>query len=144
MNFFNKILNPRKHEENKGEGGEGQREGLEEEESPSIEFTTLVESKETTSPKIGQKVEIQYKGILKATGEPFDLDHSETSLFYELGSPDQIQCWNEAIPMLGRGQLIKLICPAELAYGKDGRPPLVPPDSELIYYMKLMDFKDQE
>jgi FKBP-type peptidyl-prolyl cis-trans isomerase len=37
------------------------------------------------------------------------------------------------------GEVAKLTCPANLAYGSKGRPPLIPGDATLLFDVELLD-----
>jgi hypothetical protein len=44
------------------------------------------------------------------------------------------------IPKMCRGQRCKVTIPPELAYGHEGFPPVVPPDSPVVYEIELLSF----
>ena len=50
-----------------------------------------------------------------------------------IGSGDEIKGWEEGIPQMRRGETAIIVCPPEYAFGPEGRPPAVPPNSTLIY-----------
>jgi len=39
---------------------------------------------------------------------------------------------------------IRLIVPPEWAYGEKGKDEIIPPNSELLFYIELLKFKDKE
>ena len=40
--------------------------------------------------------------------------------------------------MMNEGEKATLTCPYDMAYGKDGRPPVIPPKSTLIFDVELI------
>lgn len=49
-----------------------------------------------------------------------------------------------AIKRMGRGSRARFVVPSELAYGKAGRLPKVPPDTPLEFDVQLIDFYEPE
>ena len=47
-----------------------------------------------------------------------------------------------AVKKMSRGQRASFIVPANLAYGEEGRYPLIPPNASLICEVQLIDFFD--
>jgi len=45
---------------------------------------------------------------------------------------------------MNKGERATLYISADFAYGKDGRPPVIPPNSPLIFEVELLDFKTAE
>jgi FKBP-type peptidyl-prolyl cis-trans isomerase FkpA len=50
---------------------------------------------------------------------------------------DLIVGWQIAVPMIGKGGKIKMVIPSSLAYGAEGRPPLIPSNAPLYFEMAL-------
>lgn len=109
---------------------------------PSPEFTTLKEGDGENFPGRGSRVKIEYQGIL-ANGKQFDSSHHlrNNHLAFVLGDGKVIKCWERAIKEISIGQMIKLKCPPELAYGEQGSPPKVPKNATLTFYIKLLGYK---
>src|SRR5713226_4730095 len=91
--------------------------------------------------KAGDNVQVHYTGWFK-DGKKFDssLDRGEPFEFV-LGKASVIKGWHEGVAGMKVGGKRKLIIPSELAYGKPGRPPKIPPDAELTFEVELLDIK---
>jgi peptidylprolyl isomerase len=90
-------------------------------------------------------VEVNYTGWLKDGGKKFDsnLDRGDPFVF-QIGGRDPrlgggvIRGWEGGVVGMKVGGKRKLTIPAELAYGKDGRPPSIPPDADLVFDVELL------
>ncbi len=49
-----------------------------------------------------------------------------------------IPCWTEVIPQLKAGTKAQILCPASLAYGARGAPPVIAPGAALIFEVELL------
>ena len=49
---------------------------------------------------------------------------------------------NDGVSLLSKGERAKMNIPAHLGFGKVGVPGLVPPNSNLIYDVELIDYKE--
>src|SRR6186713_1077130 len=79
--------------------------------------------------KTGDTVKVHYTGTL-LNGKKFDssLDRNEPFEF-KLGASMVIKGWDEGVVGMKVGGKRKLTIPADMAYGKNGRPPTIPPNS---------------
>lgn len=92
------------------------------------------------SPRIGQTVRVNYTGWLQ-NGTEFDSSakHGGPAEF-ALG-PGLIPGWNEALQTMKVGGKRRIITPPAIAYGKQGRPPSIPPNATLTFEIELLDVK---
>jgi FKBP-type peptidyl-prolyl cis-trans isomerase FkpA len=99
----------------------------------------IVPQKEGTgaSPKETDTVKVHYRGTL-VDGKEFDSSHKR-------GQPAEfplngvIKCWTEGLQKMKVGGKAKLICPASIAYGDQGRPPVIPAKATLAFEIELLD-----
>jgi FKBP-type peptidyl-prolyl cis-trans isomerase len=87
----------------------------------------------------GMNVSIHYTGYL-LDGSKFDssLDRGEP-LKFQVASGQMIQGFDEGVRGMRIGGKRKIQVPWSMAYGEAGRPPLIPPKSDLIFDMELLD-----
>ena len=87
----------------------------------------------------GMMVAVHYTGYLM-DGTKFDssFDRGEP-LRFVLGQGRVIRGWEEGLLHMKVGQKRKLIIPPHLGYGDRGVPGLIPPGSELVFDVELVD-----
>jgi peptidylprolyl isomerase len=89
--------------------------------------------------KTGDAVTVNYVGALYSNGKVFDASWKRKETFpFTLGKGQVIPGWDKGIVGMKVGGRRELIIPAELAYGKAGRPPSIPPNSPLIFIVDLL------
>jgi peptidylprolyl isomerase len=89
--------------------------------------------------KAGEKVTVNYVGALYKTGKVFDASWKRDETFsFTLGEGQVIKGWDKGVVGMKEGGRRELIIPAELAYGKTGSPPTIPPNSPLIFIVDLL------
>jgi FKBP-type peptidyl-prolyl cis-trans isomerase FkpA/FKBP-type peptidyl-prolyl cis-trans isomerase FklB len=49
-----------------------------------------------------------------------------------------IPCWSEALQAMRVGDRSRVVCPAELAYGERGAPPVIKPGATLVFDIELL------
>ena len=88
------------------------------------------------APKSSDTVKVQYKGTLT--------DGTEFDSSYKRGQPAEfplmgvIPCWTEGLQKMKVGEKAKLVCPSNIAYGDQGRPPTIPGGATLVFEVELV------
>ncbi|KAL1348426.1 hypothetical protein HN51_024407 [Arachis hypogaea] len=84
-------------------------------------------------------VDVHYEGTLADTGEVFDTTHEDNSIFtFEIGSGSVIRAWDIAVRTMKVGEIAKITCKPEYAYGSAGAPPDIPPGATLVFEVELV------
>jgi len=91
----------------------------------------------TRSQKKGQTVSVNYVGKF-LNGKIFD--QSTKPFSFTLGSSQVIKGWDEAIGTMGIGEKALLYISSDYGYGVDGFPPVIPPNSPLLFEVELLLF----
>lgn len=90
-------------------------------------------------------VDVRYEGINAETGEVFDTTHEDNTVFsFELGSGTVIKAWDVALRTMKVGEIAKITCKPEYAYGSAGSPPEIPPDATLVFEVELVACKPRK
>jgi peptidylprolyl isomerase len=105
--------------------------------------TTLVTKEiiKGTGPeaKAGQSVTVNYVGVLYKGGKEFDASWKRSEPFtFTLGKNQVIKGWDQGVAGMKVGGRRMLIIPSELAYGKTGSPPTIPPNAPLVFVVDLL------
>jgi len=101
-----------------------------------LQYKVLEEGTGRT-PTATERVKVNYRGTF-VNGEEFDSS-------YKRNQPAEFQVnrviagWTEALQLMKEGAKWQLFIPANLAYGEQGRPPSMPPNSTLIFEVELIE-----
>jgi FKBP-type peptidyl-prolyl cis-trans isomerase FkpA len=98
---------------------------------------TSIEEGTGIQPTEADTVKVHYTGTL-IDGHVFDSS-------VRRGKPAEfklnqvIKCWTEGVAKMKVGGRAKLVCPSSIAYGEQGRPPIIPGEAALIFDVQLLD-----
>jgi FKBP-type peptidyl-prolyl cis-trans isomerase len=89
--------------------------------------------------KSGDKVSVQYVGVLFNGGKQFDAswDRGKKPFEFTIGQNQVIQGWDQGIPGMKVGGRRVLVIPPDLAYGASGSPPTIPANAPLVFVVDL-------
>jgi FKBP-type peptidyl-prolyl cis-trans isomerase len=85
----------------------------------------------------GQNVKVQYTGWL-TTGKKFDSSVGGPPFGFKIGAGEVIKGWDEGVAGMKVGGKRQLRIPPDLAYGAKGYPGVIPPNSTLIFDVRLV------
>ncbi|HYG38900.1 MAG TPA: FKBP-type peptidyl-prolyl cis-trans isomerase [Cytophagales bacterium] len=94
------------------------------------------------TPVLSDRVKVHYHGTL-IDGTVFDssVDRGEPVTF---AVNAVIPGWTEALQLMKVGSKYKVFIPSELAYGERGAPPVIGPNSTLIFDIELLGIEKEE
>ncbi|EEB13519.1 46 kDa FK506-binding nuclear protein, putative [Pediculus humanus corporis] len=87
--------------------------------------------------KPGKMVNVYYVGSLQSTKKQFDSVQSGPGFKFRLGKNEVIKGWDIGLNGMKVGGVRKLTIPSHLAYGVKGSPPVIPPNSTLVFTVEL-------
>jgi FKBP-type peptidyl-prolyl cis-trans isomerase len=86
----------------------------------------------------GKTVSVHYVGTL-TNGNKFDSSRDRGTPFsFTLGAGQVIRGWDQGVAGMKIGGLRRLTIPPDLAYGDRGFPPVIPPQSTLVFEVELL------
>ena len=96
----------------------------------------VIEAGKGATPTADSTVKVHYRGTL--------IDGTQFDSSYDRGEPVSfpvkgvIAGWTEALQLMKEGDKWQLVIPPELAYAERGAPPVIPPNSALIFEVELL------
>ena len=88
-----------------------------------------------SAPRATDTVKVHYKGTL-TDGTVFDSSEGKDPVTFPLNQV--IPCWTQGLQLMKEGGTARLVCPSDLAYGDDGRPPRIKGGSTLVFDVQLI------
>ena len=87
---------------------------------------------------------VHYSGRFP-NGEEFDSSYSRQRPFtFEIGVGRVIKCWDQAFLHLSKGVKAQINCPSDYAYGAGGAGRIIPPNSDLVFDVELVEINPTE
>merc|ERR1719400_2876803 len=97
--------------------------------------------KEGSGPEVkaGNLVGMHYEGKLSSNNKQFDACQAPSKpLKFKVGTGQVIKGWDVGLMGMKGGGKRKLTIPAAMAYGKEGNPPDIPPNSTLVFEVECI------
>lgn len=104
-----------------------------------VEGITIEDIKVGSGQKVvsGNRVKVFYTGWLKSNNRKFDSSNGKPFQF-RVNCGEVIRGWDIGVQGMQVSGKRKLTIPPEKAYGKQGAPPTIPPNSTLIFDVELL------
>jgi len=90
-----------------------------------------------TFPQRGQRVTVDYTGQL-LNGRQFDSSEGRDPFVFTIGKGEVIRGWDEGVAQMSLGETALLRISPEYGYGARGAGNDIPPNSTLIFLVKLL------
>ncbi|KAK8737486.1 hypothetical protein OTU49_004518 [Cherax quadricarinatus] len=95
-------------------------------------------------PLQGDRVSVHYVGTLE-DGTKFDTSRDRGERFdFTLGKGEVIKAWDMGVAHMKKGEIAKLTCKSEYAYGERGSPPKIPPNATLVFEIELFEWHGED
>ncbi|KAK4498237.1 hypothetical protein PRZ48_010894 [Zasmidium cellare] len=106
-----------------------------------IQGVTIDDKKLGSGPaaKSGDRVGMRYIGKLSKNGKVFDSNKKGKPFSFKLGVGEVIKGWDIGVVGMTAGGERRITIPANLAYGSKGAGKDIPPNSELVFDVKLLE-----
>jgi FKBP-type peptidyl-prolyl cis-trans isomerase len=93
-----------------------------------------------SSVKTGDKIRVNYIGWRAHDGVVFDqsFNRGDDGFTFVVGG-NVIQGWSDGVIGMKVGEIRRLWIPSELAYGETGAGELIPPNTDLIFDVELLE-----
>ncbi len=89
----------------------------------------------TVKPTATSSIKVNYTGTIMSSGVVFD--KSIAPVTFQLSS--LIEAWRIAMPLFTKGTSVTLYVPSTLGYGTKGSGSTIPPNTNLVFDIELLD-----
>ncbi len=88
--------------------------------------------------KSDQDIRFDFIGLLSLNHKEFDNSYNKPEgIKFKRGDKAELKAWNEIFSVMKSGMLAVFFVPHTEAYGKSGKPGIIPPESDLILCIKV-------
>lgn len=99
---------------------------------------TVTKEGEGNEAKAGDVVVVNYTGTL-TDGTVFDSSIGRAPFQFTLGAGQVIQGWDIGVSGMKKGEIRKLVIPAQYAYGDTGVSGVIPGGSTLVFEVEMLE-----
>jgi cyclophilin family peptidyl-prolyl cis-trans isomerase len=94
-------------------------------------------------PEPGQTLSVHYKGVFRKGEQKFDASYDRGEpMSFSYMQQRMIPGFEEGLAMIGKGGKIKVFIPYFQAYGAQGRPGAIPPYSDLLFDIEMVNISE--
>jgi len=104
-------------------------------------FYTIERDGNGIYPKSGDYVKVKYVGRL-LNGKEFDKSDPDDPFVFQVGYRQVILGWDKGISLFSVGSKGTLYVPSELGYGRTGAGKVIPPNTDLIFEIEVLEVMD--
>ena len=104
----------------------------------------IIENEGTgAKPAEGSKCSVHYKGTFRKSGDKFDSSYDRNApMDFQYKVQRMVPGFEEGIGMIAKGGKAKLFIPYYAAYGAQGRPGAIPPYSDLVFDIEMVNLEE--
>jgi len=111
--------------------------------APALKKRCLEPGDGKNFPKNGQMIGLHYVGYIAASGAKFDSSYDRDQQFtLQLGVSHVIRGFEEAVRGMSLDERAVFHIPSDLAYGSRGSGSAIPPDTDLVFDLKILSIED--
>lgn len=89
-------------------------------------------------PAKTDRIKVNYRGTL-VDGTEFDSSYKRNAPYEFSLTGGVIPCWLNTFPMMKVGGTAKIVCPSEVAYKFEEKPPLIKPGATLVFEVEFVE-----